>query len=340
MVLAQRPLVNEYAELKQRIKRQGLLEQQPVYYAYKILFTLALLALSIACLVVFKHSWFQLLNAVFLAFVFAQIGFIGHDIGHRQIFRSTRLFELASFMAGNLVLGWSWSWWVDKHNRHHAHPNEADVDPDISIPLLAFTEEAARDKRGFLRFMVKYQAYLYLPLELLGWASFLIFSISFLRQKKAKCPKTEAFLITIHYLLYFGLLFSCLTVWQALLFFVIHRALFGLYLGSVAAPNHKGMLVSDKDTQLDFLHQQVLSSRNVRAHPVTNFWYGGLNYQIEHHLFPTIPRNKLGEAQQIVKAFCKERGIPYHEARFLQSYQEIFRHLYQVSAPLRVEHTS
>ena len=121
---------------------------------------------------------------------------------------------------------------------------------------------------------------------------------------------------------------------------MIHRALFGLYLGSVAAPNHKGMLVSDKDTQLDFLHQQVLSSRNVRAHPVTNFWYGGLNYQIEHHLFPTIPRNKLGEAQQIVKAFCKERGMPYHEARFLQSYQEIFRHLYQVSAPLRVEHTS
>ena len=130
------------------------------------------------------------------------------------------------------------------------------------------------------------------------------------------------------------------TRWQALLFFVIHRALFGLYLGSVSAPNHKGMLVSDKDTQLDFLHQQVLSSRNVRAHPVTDFWYGGLNYQIEHHLFPTIPRNKLGEAQQIVKAFCKERAIPYHEAGFLQSYREIFQHLHQVSALLWVEHTS
>ena len=144
--------------------------------------------------------------------------------------------------------------------------------------------------------------------------------------------------MTFHYLLYFGLLFSCLTIGQALLFFVIHRALFGLYLGSVAAPNHKGMLVSDKDTQLDFLHQQVLSSRDVRAHPVTDFWYGGLNYQIEHHLFPTLPRNKLKESQQIVKAFCKESGIPYHEVGFLQSYREIFRHLYQVSAPLRVEH--
>src|SRR5215469_8780179 len=335
MALAHRPLVNEYAELKQHIRQQGLLEQQPVYYTYKILFTLALLALSSTCLVVFKHSWLQLLNSVFLAFVFTQIGFIGHDIGHRQIFRSKRLFELAGFVTGNLVLGWSWSWWVDKHNRHHGHPNETDVDPDISIPLLAFTEKEARDKRGFLRFMVKYQAYLYLPLELLGWVSFLIFSISFLLQKKARYPKIEGFLITIHYLLYFGLLFSCLTVWQALLFFVIHRALFGLYLGSVAAPNHKGMLVSDKDSPLDFLHQQVLSSRNVRAHPFTDFCYGGLNYQIEHHLFPTIPRNRLKAAQHIVKAFCQEHDIPYHETGFLQSYNEIFQHLNQVSAPLR-----
>jgi fatty acid desaturase len=158
MALAQRHLVNEYAELKQRIKQHGLLKQQPVYYTYKILFTLALLALSIACLLVFRHSWFQLLNAVFLAFIFAQIGFLGHDIGRRQIFRSRRLFELASFVAGNLLQGLSWSWWVDKHNRHHGHPNEADVDPDISIPWLAFTQKAARDKQGFLRFMVKYQA--------------------------------------------------------------------------------------------------------------------------------------------------------------------------------------
>ncbi|HET9920733.1 MAG TPA: fatty acid desaturase [Ktedonobacteraceae bacterium] len=335
MALAQRPLVNDYAELKRRVRQKGLLEQQPAYYTYKILFTYGLLALSIACLVVFRHSWFQLLNAVFLAFVSGQIGFIGHDVGHRQIFRSRRLFELASFVTGNLMLGWSWSWWVDKHNRHHGHPNEADIDPDISIPLLAFTEEAARGKRGFLRFMVKHQAYLYLPLELLGWTTFLIFSISFLLQKRAKYPRAEGLFMTIHYLLYFGLLFSCLTVWQALLFFVIHRALFGLYLGSVAAPNHKGMLVSDKDTPLDFLHQQILSSRNVRAHPVTDFWYGGLNYQIEHHLMPTIPRNKLREAQQVVKAFCEEHGIPYHETGFRQSYREIFQHLYQVSTPLR-----
>ncbi len=333
--LALRSPINEYAELKRRMKQKGLMDQQPAYYTYKILFTLGLLAFSLTFLLVANHSSLQLLNAVFLAFVFAQIGFIGHDLGHRQIFRADRLFETASFIVANLLLGWSWSWWVDKHNRHHGHPNEPEIDPDIAIPMLAFTEEEAQSKQGFLRFMVKYQAYLFLPLELLGWVSFLIFSIGFLLKKKAKHPMAEAFLMTIHYLLYFGLLFTCLSAWQAILFFVIHRALFGLYLGSVAAPNHKGMLVSEKDNPIDFLHQQVLSSRNVRAHPFTDFWYGGLNYQIEHHLFPTIPRNRLKEAQRIVKAFCQERSIPYHETSFLQSYREIFQHLHQVSAPLR-----
>src|SRR5581483_4634563 len=335
MVYVQRAPVNDYAELKRRMKHRGLLNQQPLYYTYKILFTLGMLALSLSCLLIFKHSWFQLLNAVFLAFTFAQIGFIGHDLGHRQIFRSRRYFELGSFVIANLVLGWSWSWWIDKHNRHHAHPNDEDADPDIAIPMLAFTEQEARNKRGFLRFMVKYQAYLYLPLELLGWLTFLIFSIEFVVHKKTKYPLAEGLLLIVHYLLYVTLLFSCLTFWQAILFFVIHRALFGLDLGSVAAPNHKGMLVSDKERPLDFLHQQILSSRNVRSHPITDFWYGGLNYQIEHHLFPTIPRNNLREAQQVVKAFCQEYDIPYHEAGFLQSYREIFQHLNQISASLR-----
>ncbi len=141
--------------------------------------------------------------------------------------------------------------------------------------------------------------------------------------------------MAVHYGLYFGLLFSCLSFWQAILFFAVHRALFGLYVGSVAAPNHKGMLVTEKESTLDFLHQQVLSSRNVRAHPFTDFWYGGLNYQIEHHLFPTIPRNKLKEAQHIARAFCQDHHIAYYETGFLQSYQEIFQYLHEVSAPLR-----
>jgi fatty acid desaturase len=330
-------IANQYTELKRLIKQNRLLDQQPAYYTYKILFTMSLLTVSVIFLLVVNNFGLQLLNAVFMAFAFSQIGFLAHDIGHRQVFRTNRNTELSAFVIGNMLLGWSWSWWIDKHNRHHGHPNSLDSDPDIAIPLLAFTEEEARSRRGFLRFMVKYQAYFVLPLELLGWLTFLIFSIRFLFERKAKYPLTEALLMVFHYVLYFGLLFSRLNIWQAILFFIMQRALFGLYLGSVAAPNHKGMLVLDKDSQLDFLRQQVLTSRNVKAHPLTDFWYGGLNYQIEHHLFPTMPRNRLKEAQHIVKAYCEQHSIPYHETGVLQSYREILGYLHEVSAPLRSE---
>src|SRR2546421_6366161 len=154
-----RAFANEYVELKQLIKQKGLLDQQPAYYTYKILFTVSLLVGSVIFLLVVNNFWLQLLNAVFMAFAFAQMGFLGHDLGHQQVFRTSWNTEMSSFVVGNLLLGQSWSWWVDKHNQHHGHPNQPDSDPDIAIPLLAFTEEEARSKRGFLRFMVKYQAY-------------------------------------------------------------------------------------------------------------------------------------------------------------------------------------
>jgi fatty acid desaturase len=125
------------------------------------------------------------------------------------------------------------------------------------------------------------------------------------------------------------------SVGQALLFIVVHQALFGLYMGLVFAPNHKGMQLLDDESQLDFVRRQVLTSRDVKGHAVTDFLYGGLNYQIEHHLFPSMPRNKLKEAQTIVRAFCEARSIPYRETGALQSNREILQYLHRVSAPLR-----
>ena len=79
----------------------------------------------------------------------------------------------------------------------------------------------------------------------------------------------------------------------------------------------------------------MLTSRNVKSSPINDLLYGGVNYQIEHHLFPNLPRNKLREAQKIVKAFCNTHSIPYHETGVLQSQREILQYLHEVSAPLR-----
>jgi fatty acid desaturase len=322
--------------LKRLVKHNGLLDRQPVYFAGKISFTLGLLAMSLTLLLILDNPWLQLLNAAFLAFVFVQISLVAHDCGHRQFsFHASRKNDWATLIFGNLLLGVSRQWWIDKHNEHHGHPNQIDVDPDIDIPLLAFEEEQALDKRGLARFVVQYQAYLIFPLSLLQALSMHFKSIRFLIKRKAKSMLAEALLLGAHFALYFGLLFSVLEPLQAVLFIAVHRGLFGMYMVSIFAPNHKAMPVLDRDSQLDFLHQQVLTSRNVIAHPITDFWYGGLNYQIEHHLFPSMPRNKLREVQAIVKDFCRAHSIAYHETSVLQSYREILQHLHEVGAPLR-----
>ena len=333
---ASRLRTRKYAELTRLIKQKGLLDQQPAYFVGKIILTLGLLAASLTLVLILENLWLQLLNAAYLAFVFVQISLLAHDFGHRQFsFRASWKNEWLTLILGNLLLGVSRQWWIDKHNEHHGHPNQMDVDPDVDIPLLAFEEKQALDKRGIARFVVKYQAALIFPLSLLQALSMHRNSIRFLIEKKAKSTLAEALVMGAHFVLYFGLLFSVLEPLRALLFIAVHRGLFGMYMVSIFAPNHKAMPVLDRDSQLDFLRRQVLTSRNVIAHPITDFWYGGLNYQIEHHLFPRLPRNKLREAQQIVKAFCRDHSIAYHETSVLQSYREILQHLYEVSAPQR-----
>jgi fatty acid desaturase len=329
---------NQYAQLKRLIKQNRLLDQQPAYYAAKIILTLGLLALSLTFLLILNNLWLQLLNAAFLAFIFVQISLVAHDFGHRQFSIGARWKnECLALVLGNLLLGISQQWWIDKHNEHHSHPNQLDLDPDIDIPLVAFTEEQALSKQGIARFIVKYQAYLLFPLSLLQALSMRFSSIRFLVEKQAKHTLGEAIAMVAHFVWYFGLLFSLLSVWQAVLFIAIHQGLTGLYLTSIFAPNHKGMPVLGEDSQLGFLRRQVLTSRNVTAHPLTDFWYGGLNYQIEHHLFPSMPRNKLREVQSIVKSFCRTHSIAYHETSVLQCHREILQHLHRVGAPLRLE---
>jgi fatty acid desaturase len=121
----------------------------------------------------------------------------------------------------------------------------------------------------------------------------------------------------------------------AVAFFCIHQATFGLYNSSVFASNHKGMEMISATHRLGFFREQVLTSRNVRPHPVTDFWCGGLNYQIEHHLFPTLPRNQLGDARLLVQKFCADQGIPYTQTSLAGSYFETFRHLHRTSSSLR-----
>ncbi len=311
------------------------MDRQYLYYAVNVPLNLAALAAGIAVIVLFDQVWVQLLNAVFLGVVFGHFGFIGHDSGHRQIFRSALNNDLVMLLCG-FVTGMTPSWWMDKHGAHHRNPNQLELDSDIEVSVFAFTEEQALKSRGLLRPFVKYQAFFFYPMLLLTSLSLLSGGLGYLlRREQVRYPIAETVAVVAGIGLYLAVVFFFLPAWQAALFIVVHRALAGFYMGSVFAPNHKGMPVLEPGAKLDYLRQQALTSRDVIPNPVIDFAYGGLNYQIEHHLFPNMPRNRLKDAREVVRTFCQERGISYHETGFWQSQREILGYMHEVSAPLR-----
>ncbi len=122
---------------------------------------------------------------------------------------------------------------------------------------------------------------------------------------------------------------------HAVAFLAVHQAVFGLYMGCSFAPNHKGMPTVPADVKMDYLRRQVLTSRNVRGGWFTDLLLGGLNYQIEHHLFPNMPRANLPKARALVRSYCAAHGITYTETTLLGSYAIVVRHLHALGAPLR-----
>jgi fatty acid desaturase len=330
-----RPRGSDYSDLLRQVQRAGLLGRRPGYYLTKIAVTVGLMAAGWAAFVAVGDSWWQLAVAAFLAFVFTQVGFIGHDAGHRQIFGSRRANYLLGLAHGNLAIGLSYGWWVDKHNRHHAHPNHEGRDPDIQVSALAFTAEQARGKRGLTRLIARHQRYLFFPLLLLEGVQLHAASVRALAGHRLRHRSWEILLLGLHAAGYLAAVALVLPPVKAVVFIAVQQALFGVYLGSSFAPNHKGMPILTGDQRTDFLRRQVLTSRNVRGGPLVDFMLGGLNYQIEHHLFPSMPRPNLRRSQALVKDFCHQHGIAYIQTTLWRSYAQALNHLHDVGRPLR-----
>lgn len=319
----------DFAQLRRRVLEAGLLKQQPLYYAWQALWCTALLASSIAVLALTESIWWHLLDAPLMAFAFTQIMLLGHDAGHRQIGR----IGTAILYACATCVGMSPLAWLDVHNAHHAHPNREDMDPDIEQPFLAYSRDQVLQRRGWwlARLVMRHQATLYFPLlTFVAW-SIRNTGVQYLRKLPLRESWLDWLLFAVHFSAYLGILFLLLPWWHAVLFIILHQLAWGIYVGSIFAPNHKGMEMLQKDQTIDYLREQVTTARNIRPGFFTDLWYGGLNYQIEHHLFPVMPRRNLPKLRALVREHCRACGVPYHETGICQSYREILAMMREIA---------
>ncbi|MEV6877256.1 acyl-CoA desaturase [Amycolatopsis sp. NPDC051128] len=326
---------SDFARLSHRVSAAGLMKRRPGYYTARFAVVGGLFAAGWVAFALLGNSWWQLAVAAFQAVMFGQIALLSHDLAHKQVFRRRRPTEIAGMLVGNLGIGMSYGWWMDKHTRHHANPNHEELDPDVDPDIFVWSKGQAGEASGAARFIGRYQAFLFFPMLTLEGLNLHVSGIRAVCKPGLRRRWVEAALLATHVVVYLGALFLVLSPGMALLFFVVHQALWGIYMGSIFAPNHKGMPTLTGPAELDFLRKQVLTSRNVRGGVVTDVALGGLNYQIEHHLFPSMPSVHLQRAQPIVQAYCAELGVPYLQTSLIESYRQALTHLHEAGAPLR-----
>jgi len=332
------PSTASFHALARQVRKTGLLDRRPGYYWAKITLTILAFFAGWALFVLAGDSWAALAVAPLAGMMFTQLGFIGHDAGHNQVFGTRRHNRLLGLIVGNALIGLSFGWWVPKHNAHHAHPNEMGRDPDIGEGIVLASADAPDNGRGPLAsWLARWQAALFFPLMLLRSGGMHVLGIKRLLRRRDRAAAAEASLIMLHAALYLTVVLWVLSPLRALAFVAVQQAVFSLYLGISFAPNHKGMPLIGSATAAGFARRQVVTARNIRGGRLTTFMLGGLNYQIEHHLFPSMPRPNLRRVQGLVRDFCAATDLGYREESFAGSFRQIIHHLSDAGAASRVQ---
>jgi fatty acid desaturase len=327
---AARPTTS-YAELSRRVQDAGLLRRRHAWYWTQMLLVTGAFAGTWTAFALLGDSWLQLVVAAGLAVVMAQFGFLAHDAAHRQVFASARWNDWAARVMAGAFAGLSAGWWAHKHNRHHSGPNQEGRDPDIAPGVLAFTPAAAAVRTGVGAWFAARQGWAFFPLLLLEGLNLHVAGLRVLAQRRdLPHRRVELTLVVGRLAGYVAVVLLVLPPGKAAAFLAVQLGLFGLLLGGSFAPNHKGMPIVPAGARVDFLRRQVLVSRNIDGGPVTDVVMGGLNYQIEHHLFPSMPRPNLRRAQPIVREFCRENGVAYTQTSLVGSYRIVVRYLNRV----------
>ena len=321
----------DYAGLLATMGELGLLRRRYGWYIARSAILLVLYALGIAALFAFAPGpWLLLLAAGFGA-LFTQTAFLAHDGAHRQIFNSGKRNEWFSRVVGNLFVGLSYGWWMNKHGKHHANPNKMGKDGDIDPGAIVFTPDDAREITGRRAWWMARQHWFFFPILTVAGLDLHINAVkAVLGKEKIKHAGIEGAMLAIRLIGFPLIVALAVGPWWALAFMAVQVAAFGIYMGGSFAPNHKGMPIVPKTVNIDFLRRQTLMSRNISGGIPVAVAMGGLNYQIEHHLFPTMPSVNLRRARPIVQEYCATHDVKYTETTLVGSYRIVLEYLRRV----------
>jgi fatty acid desaturase len=307
----------EFANMVAKWRDQGYFKPNPTRQLTWITLTVSSLGLGI---LLAHHHWI-VLGATVTGLAWAHCGFVQHHAGHLGItgIRSIDLTIQEFFEA--FLKGGSGRWWRSRHNKHHALPNVIGRDGDLrTVPFFAWDDVLVKKVPKCLR---PVQHLIFLPI-LAFYVPVFFLTVNYYRLKRGHWD--EIVLALCHY----AILAQLLPSTSALaLFLVLGYAIQGVYLGILFSLNHFTMPRVDQEDKLNWVKHQVKTSCNWGTDsPLATFASGYLNYQIEHHLVPTMPPEHYKQIAGDVQDYCQRHGIEYQNKSFSKALVDTFQGLY------------
>lgn len=335
-----------YSELLATVLEKDLLKKTPQFYIWMFagisIVSLAAWAGVIWLSLALTGPWelLALPLIVIQGALTAQYAFIGHELAHNQVFKSHKLNTALGLVVANLLAGLSYGFWLSKHNRHHGKPNMIDSDPDIDLRVIAFTTEQKYSKNSTERLLTRNQGWLFPILLFFTAFDLLLDSVkSVMRStgRGANMRWLEALMLLVRFVTPIVVFSLFMELWMIPIAWMVYMLSFGFFMGTTFAVNHIGMPLVERDSRIGYLERQVLTSRNISPSWFKDSLMGGLNYQIEHHLFPSMSRPNLAKARVLVKAFCEAKGIDYKEQGLFHGFSEVIVYMNKVGISTKID---
>ncbi|XP_043697856.1 acyl-lipid (9-3)-desaturase-like [Telopea speciosissima] len=322
----------DYRRLVSEFSKLGLFDRK----GHITLFTLCVMAVlffvSVCGVLLSKNVWVHLICGGLMGFLWIQSGWIGHDSGHYQVMARPGINRFVQILAGNCLTGISIAWWKWNHNAHHIACNSLDFDPDLQhIPLFCVSStffysltscfyERKLTFDSVARFLVSYQHLTFYPVMCFARINLFAQSISLLISKRRVPKRGQEIAGVLVFWIWFPLLVSCLPNWGERVMFVIASfSVTGIQHVQFCLNHFSADVYLGPPCGNDWFENQTKGTLNISCSSWMDWFHGGLQFQVEHHLFPRLPRCHLRKISPFVKDLCKKHNLPYNIASFWEA---------------------
>ncbi|TDH09608.1 hypothetical protein EPR50_G00088140 [Perca flavescens] len=322
-------IIQDFHTLRAQVESEGLFRARPLFFCLHLGHILLLEALAWLIIWVWGTSWtLTFLSAVMLATTQLQAGWLQHDFGHLSVFKKSSWNHLLhKFVIGHLK-GASANWWNHRHFQHHAKPNIFSKDPDVNMLHIFVVGETQPVEYGIkkIKYMPYHHQHKYFFLIGPPLLIPVFFNIQIMYTMISRRQWVDLAWALSYYLRYLCCSIPMFGLFGSVVFISFIRILESHGFVWVTQMSHLPMDIDHEKNQ-DWLSMQLQATCNIKQSLFNDWFSGHLNFQIEHHLFPTMPRHNYHLVAPLVRALCEKHGIPYQVKTLQQGFADVFRYV-------------